>query len=90
MLYSEEFKRKVKEIFPNNVELHKGLEKQSVSVLYYLKRSSEPKPISYDDILAVKSFEEFQELQARAREGKAKEELFPEVNELFNKFESML
>lgn len=79
MIYSEEFKTKVKKAYPNCEELHRKLDSGDAFVGRYLDDSS-PTALSLDTVLTETSLEE---LQQKARAAQEKAELYSEWCELF-------
>ena len=79
MFYPEDFKKRVKETFPEIEKLHRNLDKGSLEVGLYLR--SRTVSISNDTILAATSLEE---LQKMAKVAKTRSNLYDEWCKLYN------
>lgn len=84
MFYPEDFKNKVKEMFPDWKGLHRNLDCESVYVGQLLYQDFS---IPIDTILAATSLEE---LQRVAKAIKKREALYAEWCELYNEYKASL
>lgn len=80
MHYPEDFKEKVRKVYPDKFDLHRRLDQDDFSAGAYLS-GLRPKRITLDTILAATSLEELQE---KARVEKERYELWEEWRRLFD------
>lgn len=79
IFYPEDFKKRVKETYPDFEELHRDLDNGSIHVCGYLRALMQPTSFSIDTILAATSLEE---LQKMAKEAETRLNLYYECRKL--------
>ena len=80
MFYPEDFKKRVKEIYPERKDLHRMLE-YGLLIVGQILDDAAPKGMNFEEVLNATSLEELQE---SARLQKAKYDLYLEWCELNN------
>lgn len=74
--YSEEFKQKCKEVYPEWKELHALLDKNAYFAGRYLGDNADFVQITVDDIIKCKDLEDFKKLRLKAAQIKARKQVY--------------